>query len=327
MNAKSLMFIGLLLLALLLFNICEVKSSQSLDVTVNADKTAYMKPVSITGNVSYQGELVVDGLVGVQVNEQETPIVMRTLNLSTNPLGIFSIRIVSLLPVDEYGVFQPSVGKGNNIWISMMVKNKAFATRDVYLSITILDSRLTPLCTETSIVTIPGQEQATFMPRVYIQKWAAEGTAFILANVYDSWPRDGGRPWCPEKLSNFDIEQSSGGSLPSAPIQNGTYEVNFVLRPDMMWGTCQVNASAWSPSAGGYTGSSSVIFEYWLPGDFDKDDDVDVFDAVGLLIRYGSKEGDPIYDELYDITEPYGQISLTDAVLMLLHYGVKRPNE
>jgi len=338
MNAKLALSIVLILLALLA-SISLVKSQQSLDVTVQTDPLkSYMELVSITGNVTYQGELVDNGLIGIQVENhplnpsQSTTIVMRTLPLNPYQSFPFSLYIVSLLPVDDYGNPKPSTNRGTNIWVNMTVKNKGLSTREAYLCITILDRRLIPLGVETAIISMPGGATNMFMPRVYIPKWATVGTAYIYGDVYDSWPKDGGCPICPEKVSNFDIEQPSSTSS-SQSTQNGTYEMNFRLRPDMAWGTCQVNASAWSPSAGGYKGRSSTNFEYWLPGDFDKDRDVDLYDAVGLLIRYGIKEGNPIYNEAYDIAMPPtpkhadGQIGLYDAVLMLTNYGVKPPIE
>ncbi len=326
MKKKPTIFVVLVLLAFFP-NIPIVKSQFDLDVTVEAQKTAYVELANIKGNVSFQGELVENGLIGIQVNREATPIVMRTLQLNTNPSGTYSLEVTSLLPVDEKGNYKPSTERGKYIWIKMTIKNKSFAPRDVYLAITILDSQLTPLTVEMAIIAMPGNSNATFMPRAYIQKWANVGKAFICANAYYSWPKDGGRPYCPETVSNFNIEQSSSGSLPGAPVQNGTYGMSFRLRPDMMWGTCQVNVTAWSPSAGGYTGTSSTNFEYWLPGDFDHDNDVDLFDAVRLLVAYGSKEGDAAYNPICDIVAPYGVINLFDAVLMLKYYGVKTPRE
>ena len=60
---------------------------------------------------------------------------------------------------------------------------------------------------------------------------------------------------------------------------------------------------------------------YWNPGDIDHDLDVDLFDAVRLLLAYGSKLGSENYNCHCDINEPYGAIDLFDAVLLLLNYG------
>ncbi len=62
---------------------------------------------------------------------------------------------------------------------------------------------------------------------------------------------------------------------------------------------------------------------YWNPADINHDLDVDLYDAVKVLVAYGSKLGDEDYDCHCDIAEPYGTINLYDAVLVLINYGKK----
>ncbi len=57
-----------------------------------------------------------------------------------------------------------------------------------------------------------------------------------------------------------------------------------------------------------------------IPGDVDGDFDVDLYDAVKLLVRYGSEEPDSNYDPNCDIDND-GEIFLYDAVILLTHYG------
>jgi len=61
-----------------------------------------------------------------------------------------------------------------------------------------------------------------------------------------------------------------------------------------------------------------------IPGDLDADFDVDLFDAVKLLVIYGNKIGNPDYDPVCDINSD-GDIDLYDAVILLTHYGQKYP--
>ncbi len=61
-----------------------------------------------------------------------------------------------------------------------------------------------------------------------------------------------------------------------------------------------------------------------IPGDVDGDFDVDLYDAVKLLIRYGTEEPDSFYDPNCDIDND-GEIFLYDAVILLTHYGQKYP--
>ena len=57
-----------------------------------------------------------------------------------------------------------------------------------------------------------------------------------------------------------------------------------------------------------------------IPGDVDADFDVDIYDAVKLLVRYGAKKGNVNYDPNLDINGN-GQIFLFDAVILCIHYG------
>jgi hypothetical protein len=61
-----------------------------------------------------------------------------------------------------------------------------------------------------------------------------------------------------------------------------------------------------------------------ISGDMNGDFDVDLYDAVGLLARYGAKKGNPQYDPIHDI-DGDGDIDLYDAVKLLTNYGKKDP--
>ena len=61
-----------------------------------------------------------------------------------------------------------------------------------------------------------------------------------------------------------------------------------------------------------------------IPGDVDADFDVDLYDAVKLLVCYGTEEGGSDYDSFCDI-DGDGDIDLYDAVTLLTHYGEKYP--
>jgi parallel beta-helix repeat protein len=59
-----------------------------------------------------------------------------------------------------------------------------------------------------------------------------------------------------------------------------------------------------------------------IPGDIDADKDVDLYDAVALLVRYGAKQDETSYNPNCDIDND-GQIFLFDAVILLGNYGQK----
>lgn len=263
-------FITVMLMFLLIFTILPLVNSQfTLDITVQTDKDSYLKreKVNITGNVTYQGVPVEDGLVGVQIESPLRTILLRSLNLNESQTPQSTIEIVTVYPADEYGNPKWSTERGKYLWFKMTIKNNGLTTRTVYVSILVTDAHLIPLDMDMAAINVPAGETVNFMPRMYIPWWATVGKALIYSNVYDGWPKDGGRPLCPEKSSNFDIIESIYSDPSPSPItesastENGTYNVTFRLPPDVVPGTYEVSISAWSPSAGGYEGFTSTSFD------------------------------------------------------------------
>jgi hypothetical protein len=105
------------------------------------------------------------------------------------------------------------------------------------------------------------------------------------------------------------------------------------------WGTTgfaigNYNITVYATPVSGETGTTdNNMTGGWvlvtIPGDVDGDlengrYDVDLYDAVRLLARYGAKEGEPNFDPNCDIDND-GRVFLFDAVILLSHYGQKYP--
>ena len=60
---------------------------------------------------------------------------------------------------------------------------------------------------------------------------------------------------------------------------------------------------------------------YWNPGDINHDLAVNLYDAVEVLLAYGSEPGDSNWNPQCDIAKPYNKIDLYDATLVLVNYG------
>lgn len=57
-----------------------------------------------------------------------------------------------------------------------------------------------------------------------------------------------------------------------------------------------------------------------IPGDVDADCDVDIFDVVAMVGAYGSEEGDPAYNPVYDIDDDE-DVDIFDIVIACINYG------
>lgn len=62
---------------------------------------------------------------------------------------------------------------------------------------------------------------------------------------------------------------------------------------------------------------------YWNPGDVNHDLEVNLYDAVKVLVAYGSQPGYGNWNPQCDIAEPHNKIDLYDAILVLTNYGEK----
>jgi hypothetical protein len=73
--------------------------------------------------------------------------------------------------------------------------------------------------------------------------------------------------------------------------------------------------------------TNNVFQDGWvkikLIGDLDGDGDVDIYDMVAAATAYGSKIGDPEYNEEADLAAPFGIINLYDIVTIAYHYREK----
>jgi len=70
---------------------------------------------------------------------------------------------------------------------------------------------------------------------------------------------------------------------------------------------------------------NNVFYDGWVKikilGDIDGDGKVGLYDAVILLVAYGSREGSPKYNPEADLAPEWGIINLYDAVTLLSRYG------
>lgn len=86
-----------------------------------------------------------------------------------------------------------------------------------------------------------------------------------------------------------------------------------------IWAEADVVAGEVDTSDNVYIDGEVTII-WWL-GDVDGDGDIDIFDLVYLVGRYGSEQGDPRYDPLLDFNQN-GKIGIYDIVISVSSYGL-----
>lgn len=187
---------------IMIFTVPQVNSQGELNIFITKDKPNYVErdPVSISGNVTYLGSLVNDGLIAIEIKNPSNPLMIRTLPLTTNTTEQFDIKILSLYPCNETAgpLYNVEIGSQTYIWIYMKVVNNGIYDRTVYMTISLADSAQIPLAFKWASVTVKAGKTAVFMPRLYILNWASIGTATIYADAYATLPESGGRPLCPD---------------------------------------------------------------------------------------------------------------------------------
>lgn len=256
MRKTSLLASSFLLIILSLAGIMTRVEADFIYVTLSIDKPSYKQRemVTINGTVTDSGgNLVNDGLIAIEVENPNKPILFRTLPLSTNiSTSYFYMQIESLYPCDAEAKPITYVERGLNVYIFvyMKIKNNGVADRQVYTSISIVDSKSIPLDSKWGSFTIMAGHSCVFMPRLNIPNWASVGTAKIYANIYSSLPENEGRPMCPEASARLQILESVYVDPPEESeelqlIQNGTYRLQFILPPDVLPGQYDVSVVAW----------------------------------------------------------------------------------
>jgi len=245
----------LIIIPILILNLLPtLKSQTGLEITVQTNKTIYHQrdSLQINGNVTYDGSLVNEGQVTVEVRDPLKIILIRTLTFNITGTD-FHINIEKLYPCDDAAkpITAVKVKTISYINVYMEVKNNGLFDREVYLTVSILDHDGIPLETTWSKVTVKAGMTVAWMPRLNIPNWAALGTATMYGNVFSALPEESGYPLCQEKTATVEIVESminsptqSGNPLQFSSAQNGTYNLELTLSPECVPGTYTIYASA-----------------------------------------------------------------------------------
>ncbi len=255
----------IMVVALVLTMIPEEGLSQfGLEATVATDQASYQlrNAVEIHGNVTYLGQPVDEGLMGIQVRTPLNNIVARTVPTGTEHTGGWDVEIVSLYASDDGGNPVSAFTRGDRAYFTVAVRNNKVIQQHVLLTVNVYDSTLIPLGLESIGTDVNPGALLMYVASVTIETWASLGTAPAYANVYSDWPMNGGHPLGLEATTNFSIRESQyvsapDNAVPEQTVENGSYATGFRLSPEPLPGVYTVYTRAWYK---GNTASSQTGF-------------------------------------------------------------------
>jgi len=100
--------------------------------------------------------------------------------------------------------------------------------------------------------------------------------------------------------------------------ENVTITGNTTLT-DLSYGIHSVTVYA-NDTAGNMGSSETIYFSEAIDGDVTGDGVIDIVDIVILVLRFGSKPGEPMWDPWVDLNQD-GIIDIIDLVMIAIHFG------
>jgi hypothetical protein len=273
--------------------------SSTLTLTIFTTKPSYTigEEITIYGNLTYNGSPVPDWSIAIEVQDPVgTPLVTRTLQTDTSGTYTITFKLPTNAKLGTYTAYVSSNYKGetdtNNTTFEL-IPVRDIAVTNLTLSKTVVGQGYSMNITVT--IENQGENSESFNVTVYCNE-----TAIIL----------------PDGKNHTTVTLPSGYSTTITLMWNTT---------GVAHGNYTISAYAW-PLTGESDLEDNTYTNGWIvvtiPGDMNGDFDVDLYDAVTLLVHYGAKKGNPQYSAVCDI-DGDGDIDLYDAVILLTHYGQK----
>ena len=254
-----------LIIPLIILASTSITLAQTLNVTVDVNQDIFVlrEIVEISGNVTFNGQPTDGGLVGIQVEDPlGVTTTIRTIPSGTDLNEFWPLEITEFTPCDDSGNPKQIFYREEWAWFKVTVKNPGVTDRTVLITITVYDNDTIPLGVKSTQLTILAGATTTFIPAIWVPNWAKNGSGTAYANIYSTWPKLGGRPYCPEAATTFAIRESEytqekPAQPPFPTIQNGTYSTQFRLSPEPIPGEYSVSVSAWYK---GYKAETTTTF-------------------------------------------------------------------
>jgi len=269
-------------------------ASSPLTLTVTTDKPSYYigEEVYICGNLTINDTAIQDALVGLEVNNPISVMIVRTRSTGTNLSQNWLIEVLNVTPCDQYGNPKDSFTKKILAYFKATVKNNDIEMRNVLVTVNIYDVSRCPLGVASFEGTIKENTTVNIIMSIPIPQTAETGNATAYANAYSSWPRIGGKPYCPEKSEQFNITNGTPKTAPEPEEQTiqGNYNTTFKLSFAEPLGTYTIHVSSIYQ---GLPAINETTFEVKVLGDANGDGRVGTVDLSMLGQAWDTSQADP----------------------------------
>ena len=278
MKTSSSLFL-LLIFSLIIIRIIPIQANPALGITVGTDKQKYYikETVQVYGNLTLDGELVTNGLVGLQIqNSKDKLILIRTLSTGNPPPETPYVLLEYVVPCDSEGNPQSSFKRGNYQFAHFKISVANLDTaepREVLLTIITYYGDNTPFGFASIQTTISAGSNPSFIVSIPLSEDSVLGSAMVYANAYTDWPQLGGTPYCSEVNAAFQIIDDALGAAQtsqSLPLriqqanETANYNTTFKLPRMTPYGNCTAYVTS------RYFGEStfnSTTFKVYILGD------------------------------------------------------------
>jgi len=197
-------------------------------VNVQTDKQVYNvgDTVKVTGNVTIDGTLKNDSLVGVEVDfPTGTPFVLRTVDTGNVTGGYWKVIVLDVYTSDGLFNNKTLFNRGDDVYVNIVIDNLDVVPHAGRVGIYLQASDNTPLSAFSPSFYVGGGKITTLQTTFRIGPDAPLGEVRIFASLFSDNPANTGTPYCPEETGSFYVQALT----PPMPPPPQHFNVTFAL--------------------------------------------------------------------------------------------------
>ena len=117
------------------------------------------------------------------------------------------VKLLSIRTIDENLTYRTSFGKGGDVGVEVILRNKAMITKSSNLALVIKDELNVPVdYLKVDRFDVQSNEKLVFVYfTLNIPRWAYNGNATLAVSAFTASPAEGGVPYCPSIFTTFII--------------------------------------------------------------------------------------------------------------------------